>query len=143
MAYDDGRFGVVERQWFGLNQKHGGSGSAITFNETEANKVTRWYPRGPIHIEKFGVKTLTALGKGEELFTLQIDGTTAMKKITASTTSAAYTVASAAVNDDLAAGSYLTILASTNVCSTGSVALFIDFRRKYSGSRHSPLQTNS
>lgn len=141
MAYDDGKFGVVERKWFGASQKHGEQDAVITFNETEATKVARWYPVGPIHIEKFGVKTLATLGKGEELFTLQIDGSTAMKKITASTTSAPYTVASATVNDGLAAGSYLSILASTNVCSTGSVALFIDFRRKYSSNRHMPDTT--
>lgn len=141
MAYDDGKFGVVERKWFGLSSKHGGDGAVVTFNETEANAVTRWYPRGPIHIEKWGVKTLATLGKGEEIFSLFIDGSTRMKQITASTTSAPYTVASALVNDDLAAGSYLSILASTNVCSTGSVALFIDFRRKYSSNRHNPLTT--
>jgi len=137
-SYDDARYGVIERIWFGATAKHGGQSSApITFNETAANKVTRWYPKGPVQILKFGAKTVATLGKGEQLFNLQIDGSTSMKKITCSTTSAPYTVASATVDDGLAAGSYLGILASTNVCSTGSVALFIDFRRKF-GTGHTP-----
>jgi hypothetical protein len=133
-SYDDAKYGIVERQWFGLPITHGGQGSVVTFNETAATKIKRWYPRGPIQIQKIGVKTLATLGKGEEDFVFKFD-TTRQFVITASTTSAPYTVASRTVNDSLSAGSYLSCLASTNVCSTGSVAIFVDFRRKF-GTRH-------
>ncbi len=133
-AYDDAKYGVIERKTFGLTQKHGGDAAAgFTFNETESTKVTKWYPKGPIQIQKFGTYALATLGKGEQLFGLALDGTR-LTQVTASTTSAPYAIASVAVDDGLSSGSYLTINASTNVCSTGTCALFIDFRRKYDSS---------
>lgn len=133
--YDDSKFGVIERKTFGLTVKHGGeTATGITFNETEATKVTRWYPRGPITVKKFGVVTLATLGKGEEAISLYKSGSTRIASVTASTTSAPYTVASTTTvsSANVAAGSYINILASTNVCSTGTVAVFVDFVRKYS-----------
>jgi hypothetical protein len=135
--YDDSKFGVIERKWFGLTAKHGGETAAgFTFNETEATKLTRWYPRGPITIKKVGVKTLGTLGKGEEVLVLFKSGTTRIAAVTASTTSAPYTIASNVTpsSANVAAGSYLNILASTNVCSTGTVAVFVDFVRRFSSS---------
>ena len=136
MPYDDGKYGVIERHWFSLPITWGGSAAGgITFNETEATKVKRFYPKGPIQILKLGVITLGTLGKGEQAFNLKIDGTTTMQSVTASSASAPGTIASIAVNDGLSAGSYLQLIASTNACSTGTCAVFIDFRRSYHNSK--------
>jgi len=130
--YDDSRFGVIERHWFGLPVTWGGGAAAgLLFNETEATPVKRFYPKGPIQILKLGVITLGTLGKGEQAFNLKADGTTTLKSIVASTTSAPGAIASIAVNDGLSCSSYLTLIASTNVCSTGSCAVFLEFRRKF------------
>jgi len=138
-TYDDSKFGVIERHWFGLPKTWGGGAAGgITFNETEATTIKRFYPKGPIQIQKLGVIALATLGKGEQAFNLKIDGSTTMKSIVASTTSAPGTIASVVVDDGLSAGSYLSLIASTNACSTGTCAVFIDFRRKYDTSRWSP-----
>jgi hypothetical protein len=52
---------------------------------------------------------------------------TRVEEIVASTTSSPWTIASVAVSKTVNAGSYLTLIASTNVCSTGSVAVFVDY----------------
>jgi hypothetical protein len=131
--YSDKKYGVIERKWFGLSKANGGDAAAgFTFNETQAALIKRYYPKGPIRLLKIGVMTLATLGKGEELIGLTVGGTATVKAtIVASTTSAPYTIASKTLATTLTAGSYLSLLASTNVCSTGSVAVFIDFRRQY------------
>lgn len=131
--YSDAPFqGITVRKWYGSTAKLGGSGAIITFNETQAAKVTRDYLRGPVKIKKFGVLTAATLGKGEELFTLGVNGTAQSNAtVVASSASGQYTIASVAVSKIVNAGSYLSILASTNVCSTGSVALFIDYIPQY------------
>ena len=133
MAYSDGSFGVVERHWFGLPKTWGGGAAAgFTFNETQAALIKRFYPKGPIKLLKLGVIVLGTLGKGEELIGLTVGGTATVKgTVVASTTAAPGTIASKVLATTLSAGSYLSLLASTNVCSTGSVAVFIDFRRHF------------
>ena len=131
MSYTNGVYDKSERKWFKLPAKAGGDDSALTFNETEQLRVVqRYYPRGPIHISKMGVLTVATLGKGEEVLAINVNGTR-MEEITASTTSAPWTIASVAVDKTVNAGSYITLLASTNACSTGSVAVFIDYRPAY------------
>ena len=140
--YSDPKYGVIERKYFSLPIKHGGSAAAgFTFNETELTKVTRWYPKGPVVLQKFGCLTLATLGKGEEVFRLTKQGAagTLLARVVASTTSAPYTVASVALDDTIDAGSYITIFGSTNVCSTGSVAFFIDYRRTYDQTKWDPV----
>jgi hypothetical protein len=135
MSYSNAQYGVIERQWFGLSKVMGGECAAgFTFNETEATIVKRWYPRGPIQLLKLGVLTLGTLGKGEESFGMY-KNTTRITAIVASTTSAAFTVASKALTTAMDAGDYLSFVASTNVCSTGTVALFVDYRRAYHTSK--------
>lgn len=131
--YADGRFGIIERHWFGLPKLWGGGAAAgITFNETQSAPIKRFYPKGPIKLLKIGVQTLATLGKGEQSFGLTVDGTATVKAtIVASTSSAPGTIASKTLATTLTAGSYLALLASTNVCSTGTVAVFIEFRRQY------------
>lgn len=134
MAYSDDMYGVVERHWFGLPKTWGGGAAAgFTFNETQAALIKRFYPKGPIKLLKVGVLTLATLGKGEELIGLTIGGTATVKgTVVASTASAPGAIASQVLATTVSAGSYLSLLASTNVCSTGSVAVFIDFRRQFS-----------
>lgn len=140
--YDDERYGVIERVWLGLPKTWGGGAAAgITFNETQSTPIKRFYPRGPVQVLKLGVQTLATLGKGEQLFNLTVDGTSSVfATIVASTTSAPGTIASKAVNASFSAGSYFALQASTNVCSTGTVAVFIDYRRLYktSGAKWDP-----
>ena len=136
--YSDPMFGIIYRHWFGLTTRNGGPSATtgITFNETQSNVVKRWYPprKGPIQMMKTGVVTLATLGKGEESFRLSVSATTAaaaFATLVASTTSAPWTIASKQISKGLTAGSYVSILASTNVCSTGTVAIFIDYRPKF------------
>lgn len=69
--YDDSKFGVIQRQWFGLSKKWGGdrlnarvaSGQGC-FGTTDATVKThfaKWYPRGPIKMLKAGVMTLASV----------------------------------------------------------------------------------
>jgi len=140
MAYDDAKFGVIERKWFGLTVKNGGETAAAHLIPAvaEAAKVTRWYPRGPIIVKKFGVMVQATGGDGEQTFVLKkgVAATgTRIAAVTSSTDGASYTIASnsSPASFNIAAGSYLSILASTNVCSTGSYAFFVDFVRRYDG----------
>ena len=136
--YDDTIFGIIYRHWFGLTTRNGGpSGtSPITFNETQSNVVKRWYPprKGNIQMMKVGVVTLATLGKGEQSFRMSVNATTAaaaFATLVASTAAGPWTIASKQISKGLTAGSYVSMLASTNVCSTGSVAIFIDYRPKW------------
>jgi hypothetical protein len=131
--YSDKKYDVIERKWFGLSKANGGDAAAgFTFNETQAALIKRYYPKGPIKLLKIGVMTLATLGKGEQLVGLTVGGTATVKgTIVASSASAPYTIASKTLATTLSAGSYLSLLASTNVCSTGSIAVFIDFRRQF------------
>jgi len=64
MPYDDDKYGVITRQWFGLTKKMGGHASAGYVFGSRATKtahVARWYPRGPIECVKFGMMTLATL----------------------------------------------------------------------------------
>lgn len=142
MSYDDAKYGVIERWWSGLTVKMGGSTAAAHLipAAAEAAKVTRWYPpRGPIVVKKFGVMTVATGGDGEHTFILKkgVAATgTRIAAVTASTDDTPFTIASNAspASFNIAAGSYLSILASTNVCSTGSYAFFVDFVRRYDNS---------
>lgn len=77
-AYDDSKFGVITRKWFGLTKKLGGDlpGLITTSSETgyvggyefgsatTTTHLARWYPRGPIEIKKVGyMVACTMVGK--------------------------------------------------------------------------------
>lgn len=69
--YDDSKFGVIQRQWFGLSKKWGGNvpnarvasgmGCFGTTDATFKTHVRRWYPRGPIRMLKAGSFVLATL----------------------------------------------------------------------------------
>lgn len=63
--YADGKFGVINRKWFGRTLKLGGSvangGIAVAGSGTTAEKVKLFLPKGPIHMEKIGVQVIATL----------------------------------------------------------------------------------
>jgi hypothetical protein len=137
MSYADHKYGVIERHWFGLTKKYGGdAASAFTVAAAaEATLMTRFYPRGPIRLLKFGGLCVATGGDGELMFVLNKESTR-LGRIVGSTDSAPNIFSSVVLDDDIDAGTYLTITNSTNVCSTGSYAFFIDFRRISSSKWH-------
>ena len=81
-AYDDSRYSVITRTWFGLTGKWGGQGVAYfqsgtigvggywgTTDNTSATLLQGWYPRGPIKMLKFGCMILaTCTNDSNDLF---------------------------------------------------------------------------
>jgi len=66
-TYDDAKFGVIERTWFGLPRKYGGecaSGFTIASGTTES-VVARWYPKGPIAVKKMGAFVCATLASAD------------------------------------------------------------------------------
>ena len=62
--YADGKFGVINRKWFGRPLTKGGdaaSGIAVAGSGTTATKVKLYLPKGPIHMEKVGVQVIATL----------------------------------------------------------------------------------
>ena len=63
--YDDSKFGVVTRKWFGLTKKWGGDVAAgftyATAHGTSITHLAKFYPRGPIKIVKAGSMTIATL----------------------------------------------------------------------------------
>src|SRR3990167_6113783 len=63
--YEDSKFGVITRKWFGLTKKLGGDVAAgytlATTDATVISHLARWYPRGPIKILKMGSFVLATL----------------------------------------------------------------------------------
>jgi len=135
--YNDGIFADVRRLWFGYKRGASapGLGAAAANSETEQlTYVERFYPKGPIKILKFGVIAASTHGKGEEIVALYRNASR-LGVAVASTSSNEYVINSVAVNKICAAGSYLNIICSTNVCSTGSVACFVDYVPLYDQNR--------
>ncbi len=63
-AYDEGKYGMIQRTWFGRPLTKGGDAAAaiaISGSATTKNVVTGYYPKGPIVIEKFGVQVVATL----------------------------------------------------------------------------------
>lgn len=154
MMYDDAAFGVVERKWFGLTKKCGGDAAAgFTFGTTDATRidqVTRFYPKGPIKLKKFGAIVLATLAGGgtgmdQVPARLRVNGsteTTADLDITVA--KGQYGVASMTTftNATIDAGSYIGIRTGTpetgdgtianTATTTGTVSFFVDYVRMYS-----------
>jgi len=153
--YDDSRFGVIQRKWFGLTKKHGGDVAAgytlATADGTVVSHLARWYPRGPIRMVKAGSFTLaTITNASTDLETARIKtrgasasvGTTWYYKSTA-TAVAPRTVASTTTFTvrQVKAGEYITIETATRTTdkgtnaitasTTGTLAFFIDYVPTY------------
>jgi hypothetical protein len=156
--YDDTKYGVITRKWFGLTQKNGGDAAAgFTFGTGDAGpdsvKVTRFYPKAPCDIIKFGALFMATAGHGatnvERCITRLIGrGASASKMASfnllgaASTTVAPYTIASIEAADttdflvtQVKAGEYISVMVATKETSEGTdlgstlggtVAYFVD-----------------
>lgn len=156
--YDEQKYQIIERKWFGLTKKCGGdSASGTTFGTTDATKVmavTRYYPKGPIRLLKFGalvLGTLSGGGTGMDKVParLLVNGSVETTSDLDIATAAQYTISSVTgfTNAVVDAGSYIGIRCATpctddgtdaNTATTsGTVAFFIDFVREFdpSGSK--------
>lgn len=158
--YDDSKFGVITRKWFGLTKKHGGdAASGYTFGTTDATGIThlsRWYPRGPILIKKFGAKVLGSIVAGSQDYDDMIEARLYTRGGSASVaatfsfdidggTIAPHTFASieTITVEQCKAGEYITITTGTlttadgtesiTATTLGTVAFFIDYVPKFDG----------
>lgn len=151
MRYDEQKFQVIERHWFGLPILHGGdAASGITFGTTDAttlDPVVRYYPKGPIRLLKFGQLTIDALSGSAGLdrvpARLLVNGSTETDSDLIIATATEYTISSVVsfTNPVVDAGSYIGIRTATpqtddgtaaNECTTtGTVAFFIDYVREF------------
>lgn len=155
--YDDAKFGVITRTWFGLTQKNGGQDAAIVFSSaTTTTHITKWHPRGPIKIQKVGylvqatmVGKATNKGRREFRFLTRGASASVVAKLLPATcgTVSAYTFNSTTslTVAQVKAGEYVTIKSGTPVTYTttyalgtavqgtvnGSVAFFVDWVPTY------------
>ena len=157
--YSDDKFGVVERHWFGLTKKYGGqAASGFTFGTTDAtsvNQVTRFYPKGPIRMQKFGYIVLgTVSGGGTGMdqipLRLRVNGSNESSEINIPTAAVNYAIGSTTTftNEVVDAGSYIDIITGTpetakgtatnTATSSGTVAFFLDYTREYDQTKWDP-----
>jgi hypothetical protein len=148
--YDNAKYGVITRTFFGLHDKFGGGyTSAYTKGSaTTVVKLARFYPKGPIKILKVGLQVLATLGTpatappdGFYYRLSKAGGVIATDFVTAQTTGrlALYGIASkpiTATDGVIAAGDYISIKTSTPYTMDGTVeagtikgsfAFFIDW----------------
>ncbi len=156
MAYDDAKFGVIERKWFGLTKKHGGDcATGYTFGTTDATTIdhlARFYPNGPIKLLKFGAYAICTLADGgtgmdQVPARLLVNGSTETTADLDIVGAANYAIASVVsfTNAVVDAGSYIGIrtgtpetadgTAANTATTTGTVAFFIDYIRSYDNSK--------
>jgi hypothetical protein len=151
-TYDDAKYGIIERKWFGLTKKLGGETAAgFTLGTTDATAVShlaRWYPKGPILLVKAGSFTLATLnGSGVDKIDARVKVRGASASLAASWNafaSAQYSFASDSTMTAkrVKAGEYLSIRTGTpetdkgtaknTSTTTGTLAFFVDWVRDYS-----------
>jgi hypothetical protein len=156
--YDDARFGVITRHWFGLTKKYGGETAAgYTLGTTDATvqtHIARWYPKGPIRIVKAGSFTLATLnGSGVDRIVCRVKSRGASASLVASFncfSSAQFSFASdeALTASQCKAGEYMTITTGTpetdngtaknTSTTTGTLAFFVDWTPKYDPVKWNP-----
>ncbi len=152
--YDDAKYGIIQRTWFGLTPKFGGeTASAITKGTTGTSlsitTVKRWYPKGPIRMVKAGYRVLATVSNGSsanrplKIITRGGSASAGCTVNPSSCTEATYAVASTTTFtvSQVKQGEYLTfkwgtaktIKSSTpsgtakNSTVSGSVAIFVDW----------------
>jgi hypothetical protein len=153
--YDDAKYGVITRKWFGLTEKHGGEDSGgYTFGTTDATNISqlaRWYPKGPIRLVKFGSFALaTITNASNDLLKARLLTRGASASVAAShnvkstaTARSQYTFASVETMQvsKCKAGEYLAIetatpstdngTAANTATTTGTVAFFVDYTPQF------------
>jgi hypothetical protein len=166
--YDDSKFGVINRQWFFLSKKWGGSvpmarvasgkGCFGTTDATSKTHLAKWYPRGPVKMLKAGVMTLASVtnasvdripvrittrgASASAGCSFYISGVPTVQAEISSTTT--FTVS------QVKAGEYIAIKTGTpqtdngtaaNTATTlGTVAFFIDYVPTWDTSKHDVSQ---
>lgn len=152
--YDDARYGVIQRTWFGLTPKLGGmTASGITMGTTGTTKAittpTRWYPKGPINMVKAGFRVLATItsassaGRPLNIFTRGASASVGCTVNPSTCSVAQYAVASTVTFTvaQVKAGEYCTFKWGTaktfksslptgtakNATVSGTVAIFVDW----------------
>jgi len=154
--YDDSKFGVIQRKWFGLTKKMGGdAASGYTFATTDATTIdhlARWYPRGPVKMVKAGHMVLATIGGGSAAFDqvparILVNGANESADWNVPDTGAPYSIASTTTFTDaeVDAGSYVGVRTATpestngtaynTATVTGTVAFFVDYKPAYHESK--------
>lgn len=165
--YQDDRYGIITRKWFGLTKKLGGETAAgFTFGTTDATKqthVTRYYPKGPCKIIKFGALRLATMTQASSDRVLaELIGRGASASVMASflvkdstTAESQYTIASIESSDttdfpivQVKAGEYIAITTGTpstdkgtaanTATLTGTVAFFVDIVPTWDANKWNP-----
>lgn len=149
--YQDSKFGVIHRKWFGLTKKWGGDvatgyNSVATKGATAVEVLAYWYPRGPIRMLKGGSMVLATLTNASTdswpitMFTRGASASTAFAWNLKNTSTA---IAPAVIASDITptvsqvkAGEYISVRTSTPVTddgtavaatTTGTFAVFVDY----------------
>lgn len=150
-TYDDAKYGVVNRTWFGLTKKYGGETAAgFTLGTTDATAiehVAKWFPRGPIALVKAGSFTLATLnGSGVDKIDARVKVRGASASLAASWNAFASAAESFASDMSLTAtqvkvGEYLSVRTGTpetdkgtaknTSTTTGTLAFFVDWKPRF------------
>jgi len=152
-TYDDAKYGVIHRKWFGLTKKMGGDVAAgYTFGTTDATTIdhlSRWYPKGPIKMVKAGHMVLATIGGGGTAMDvvparIMVDGANESADWNIPDAGAPYSIASTVTftNATVDAGSYIGVrtgtpqsaagTAANTATVTGTAAFFVDYHPVYS-----------
>ena len=170
--YDDSKFGVIQRRWFGLSKKWGGdrlnargaSGQGC-FGTTDATSKTHlakgYLSRGPIRLVKAGVFTLASVTNAS-VDRIPVRITT--RGASASVGCAFYVDAVPTVQAEISstttftvakvkAGEYISIktgtpqtdngTAANTATTTGTVAFFVDYVPTWDVSKHDVTQSGA
>jgi len=124
LSYDDQQFNMIERALL-CNVP------ALCVSQT--TWVTRWYPKGPIRIKKFGIITTVESTGSEFTVTLADSAGSELATIVCSTTQAVGLASKALTGltaDLIIAGDYITVTAD-GTSDAGSMMPFIDYTRVY------------
>jgi hypothetical protein len=153
-SYDDSKYGVIERHWFGLTKKCGGDAAAgftdlNVSGATTLDSVVRFHPKGPIKLLKVGsfkLATMAGGGTGADQVParLMVNGSNESADFDIPIAGAPFTIASTTTftNDVVDAGSYIGIRTGTpetgdateanGASVTGTLSFFVDYVRNYS-----------
>lgn len=160
--YDDSKFGVIQRQWFGLSKKWGGSvpnarvasgiGCFGTTDATVKTHIARWYPRGPVRMLKagtFNIATITNASVDRipvRVLTRGASGSLGCLFYNAKGNQAVVASTTTFTVRQVKAGEYITVKTGTpqtdkgtaaNTATTlGTVAFFIDYVPTWDVSKH-------
>lgn len=148
--YDDSKFGVINRKWFGLTKKLGGDAASgytlATTDATHISQLARWYPRGPIKMKKFGAFVLATLVNASvdrvphRLMTRGASASVGAVAYSAKTLFSFGSTVTFTVSQ-VKAGEYISIITGTpqtdkgtaanTATTTGTVAFFLDYVPTY------------